>query len=100
MAKLHDRSRQLVSKESIGRQHAGMVAAAKNFQVRATGQRGIHPQDDLARTGLRQGDAFQTQVFRAVQHRCQHGLAHLPYSRIPSSRPVNRATTGRRLLIP
>ena len=75
---LDDGAGQFVAEESGRDDHAGMIAAAKNFEVGAAGEGGADADDEF--TGLRPGNGhiFDANIFAAVEDCGLHGsLAQL-----------------------
>ena len=75
---LDDRSCQLVAEECRGDDHAGMVAASKDFQVCSTSESGSYANNQFAGGGARNWHVFNANILPAVQDRGLHGsLAQL-----------------------
>ncbi len=72
---LNDGSGKLVAEEAIEGEHLGVVAAAVDLEVGATGKGGAHPQDQLAGTCGGDRDIFDAEVFLAAEDGGSHGSA-------------------------
>ena len=66
-------ARDLMPEEHGRLEHGGMVAAAKDLEIRAAGERGAHLEQQLARPGRRHSYLLQPQVFPAVKNGGHHG---------------------------
>jgi hypothetical protein len=66
---LHDDSGDLVAEWNGGLQHPGMVAATVDFEIGTAGESRTDPEDQFAGGSVRDGNALQSQVFFAVEHR-------------------------------
>ena len=71
-AHLRDVACELVAERSWERDHAGMVSAAEDLQVRAARERGPDSDQYVCRPDGRNADALHAQVLLAVQHAGQH----------------------------
>ena len=70
-----NRSRQLVAEERRRHDHARMIAAAKDLQVGAAGERRAHADDQFAGCGLGNGNLLDANIFAAVEDCGLHGAA-------------------------
>ena len=68
-------SRLLMAKERGRNDHARVIAAAKDLEVGAAGERSAHLDDQLARRGLGNGDLLDADIFAPVEDGGLHGAA-------------------------
>ena len=54
--------------------HFGVITAAENFQVRATGQRGTNCQTQFTRFQFRRGNILDPEILLSVEHSSTHVL--------------------------
>ncbi len=74
---VHDGAGEFMAEETVGCEHFGVVAAAKDFEVCAAGEGGVNAEDEFPGGGDGLCHAFQAQVFPAVQHRTEHGFGRI-----------------------
>ena len=67
---------QFVPEHSGGHDHPGVIPAAKNFDVRAAGQRHLYSYENVAATDSRNGHRLHLQVLLAVKHGSHHVIIH------------------------
>ena len=70
---LDDGSRQLVAEEGRRYDHAGVVTATKDFQVRSASEGGTDANNQLTGSGARDGHVFNANVLATVKDRGLHG---------------------------
>ncbi len=75
LARFDDRSRQLVAEERGRHDHARVIAAAKDFEIGAAGERRAHANDQFAGGGLGNGNLLDADIFAAVKDGGAHGAA-------------------------
>jgi ribosomal protein L35 len=75
LAGLDHRSRQLMAKQRRRHDHARMIAAAKDLQVRAAGERRAHADNQLAGPGLGNRHLLDADILASVEDRGLHGAA-------------------------
>jgi hypothetical protein len=67
---------QLVPKHSGGDDHAGMVAAAKHFDIGSARQRYLYPDENVSVIDCRNSYRLYLQVLLAVKHGSHHLVIH------------------------
>src|SRR5262249_21994213 len=67
---------ELVTEKSRRLNHASMIPAAEDFQVRAARQRCPHSYENVARTDLRDGYLLDAYLLFSVEHSSRHLLRH------------------------
>jgi hypothetical protein len=73
---LNDGSGKLMAKQRWGYDHARVISAAKNLQVRSAGEGRADPDNQLPRSRLGDGHAFDAHVFASMENRGPHGCCH------------------------
>ena len=69
-------ARQLMSEHSRWDDHAGMIPATQNLNVRAAGQSDFDPDQDVSVTDWGHSHRLHLQVFLAIEHSSDHLVIH------------------------
>ena len=67
---------QFVPEHGGGHDHAGVISAAEDLDIRAAGQRHLHSYEDVSAIDCRNGYRLHLQVFLAVKHGSHHVVIH------------------------
>ncbi len=75
LAGFENRSRQFVAEERRGHDHARVIAAPEDLEVRPASKRSAHVDDQLARRRLGDGNLLDADIFASMENGGLHGAA-------------------------